>query len=81
MVPATPRLTYPAGRPHCQAQLRIDDTRSPQPFLGAVFFLTTTGLGIGAFVQAPAVGGICGAAAGILAAIVLVPALMRDWRD
>ena len=49
--------------------------------LGTVFFCATTGLGIGAFVAAPAIGGIAGLAAGIAAGILLVPPLMRDWRD
>lgn len=49
--------------------------------LGTIFFFATTGLGIGAFVAAPVVGGVAGLGVGIVAGILLVPALMRDWRD
>lgn len=59
----------------------FDDKAVGLAMLGTVFFSTTTGLGVGAFVAAPAAGGICGATVGILAGVFLVPALMRDWRD
>src|SRR5437899_12390772 len=47
--------------------------------LGAVFFFAVTGLGIGAFLGVPAAGGVAGAALGIVAAVALVPPLVRDW--
>ena len=49
--------------------------------LGTVFFFAVTGLGVGAFIQSPALGGIGGAALGIAVGVILVPPLMRHWRD
>ena len=59
----------------------FDDQAVGLATLGTVFFATTTGLGVGAFVAEPLAGGITGGALGILAGVLLVPALMRDWRD
>lgn len=59
----------------------FDDRAVGLAMLGVVFFSTVTGLGVGAFVAAPAVGGICGGIVGIAVGVLLVPALMRDWRD
>ena len=59
----------------------FDDKSVGLAMLGTVFFSSVTGLGIGAFVAEPAVGGLCGGAVGITAGLYLVPALMRDWRD
>lgn len=58
----------------------FDDRALGVATLGTVFFCTATGLGVGAFVSHPAAGGFTGAIAGIVAAVVLVPLLMRDWR-
>ena len=59
----------------------FDDKAVGLAMLGTVFFFAVTGLGVGAFVAAPAIGGICGGVAGIAAGVIVVPALMRDWRD
>jgi hypothetical protein len=47
--------------------------------MGIVFFCAATGLGVGAFVEAPEVGGIAGLVCGIAATVLLLPRLMRDW--
>jgi hypothetical protein len=49
--------------------------------LGTVFFFVVTGLGVGAFVQSPIIGGLGGGVLGIAVGILLVPPLMRHWRD
>jgi hypothetical protein len=49
--------------------------------LGVVFFFAATGLGVGAFVAEPEIGGICGSALGIAFGVLFVPPLMRDLRD
>ena len=59
----------------------FDDKAVGLAMLGTVFFSAATGLGVGAFLAEPAIGGLCGGAIGIAAGVVLVPPLMRDWRD
>jgi hypothetical protein len=48
--------------------------------LSSVVFCTTTGLGVGAFVGEPLIGGVAGGVTGIVSGVALIPALMRDWR-
>jgi hypothetical protein len=49
--------------------------------LGVIVFCTASGTGVGVFFQAPEVGGIIGGVCGIMLGLLLVPGLMRDWRD
>ena len=49
--------------------------------LAAIVFCAASGTGVGVFFQAPAVGGLAGGVVGIIVGLLVVPGLMRDWRD
>lgn len=49
--------------------------------LGVILFCTASGAGVGVFFQAPEIGGIVGGMVGIIIGLIVVPGLMRDWRD
>jgi hypothetical protein len=58
-----------------------DDRAMGLAMLGVIVFCAASGTGVGVFFQAPEIGGIIGGVCGIILGLVLVPGLMRDWRD
>ncbi|MEJ7875165.1 MAG: hypothetical protein WKF62_00780 [Solirubrobacterales bacterium] len=58
-----------------------DDRALGLAVLGAIAFCAASGTGVGVFLQAPALGGIAGGVVGIIVGLLVVPGLMRDWRD
>jgi hypothetical protein len=59
----------------------FDDRAVSRAMLFTIVVFAATGAGVGVFFEQPAIGAIIGGAAGILLAALLVPKLMRDWRD
>jgi hypothetical protein len=57
----------------------FDDRSAGVAMLCSVGFCAVTGIGIGVFFKHPEIGGLIGAALGILVGLWLVPALLRDW--
>ncbi|MEA2348879.1 MAG: hypothetical protein QOG62_2666 [Thermoleophilaceae bacterium] len=49
--------------------------------LSSIFFCTSTGAGVGVFFQSPAFGALGGAVVGIVLGLLVVPGLVRDWRN
>ena len=58
-----------------------DEKQMGLAMLGVIVFCAASGTGVGVFFQAPEIGGMIGGAVGILAGLIVVPGLMRDWRD
>jgi hypothetical protein len=49
--------------------------------LGTILFCTGSGAGVGVFLAQPAIGAMIGCLLGIVLGVLLIPSLMRDWRD
>lgn len=49
--------------------------------MGTIFFCASSGTGIGVFFEKPEIGALAGGLVGIIVAVFLLPALMRDWQD
>lgn len=49
--------------------------------LGTILLCTASGAGVGVFLAEPEIGAMVGGLVGIIAALWLIPSLMRDWRD
>lgn len=58
-----------------------DEKQMGLAMLGVILFCAASGIGIGVFFEAPGVGGIIGGVVGIIIGLIVVPGLMRDWRD
>ncbi len=59
----------------------FDDKALGVAMIGTILFGAATGTGIGVFFEEPAIGGLIGAALGIILGAWAIPALMRDLRD
>lgn len=62
------------------SQRPSDDRAVGLAALAAVLFCSVTGLGVGAFVQAPVLGTFAGVTVGVLVSVLAIPSLMREWR-
>ncbi len=58
-----------------------DDKQMGLAMLGVIVFCAASGTGVGVFFQAPEIGAIVGGMIGIIVGLIVVPGLMRDWRD
>lgn len=58
-----------------------DDKQMGLAMLGVIVFCAASGTGVGVFFQAPEIGGFVGGVVGIILGLIVVPGLMRDWRD
>ena len=58
-----------------------DDKQMGLAMLGVILFCVASGIGIGVFFEAPEIGGFAGGVVGIVLGLIVVPGLMRDWRD
>jgi len=58
-----------------------EDKQMGLAMLGVIVFGFASGLGVGVFFEAPEIGGIAGGVVGIIVGLIVVPGLMRDWKD
>ncbi|HEY8466149.1 MAG TPA: hypothetical protein VIL04_05040 [Solirubrobacterales bacterium] len=49
--------------------------------LGTIALCAATGAGVGVFLREPELGAIAGGVAGIVLSVLVVPRLLRDWRE
>lgn len=56
-----------------------DERAEGLAMLGTILFCVVVGGGVGIFFEQPLIGAIGGAVFGILAGLLLVPRLLRDW--
>lgn len=49
--------------------------------LGTIVLCAASGAGVGVFLREPELGALAGGAAGIVLSVLVIPHLLRDWRE